>query len=131
MGSEANQVDGEHLQDRDGLFSDHQRVADGRAGQRKFTYNAALMVRASLGLYRATADASDLAEAKRTGSACDFFTDQKTGAYRDAPRFFRLLVESDLELYRATVDATSLARARRNGALAWSQWRTSPPEELI
>lgn len=122
----------EHLQDEhDGLFFDNQRVADGHVNRGKLTYNAALMLRANLGLYRATNDASFLAEAKRIGAACDFFTDQKTGAYRDAPKFSHLLVEADLELYRATNDSTVLDRALRNGDAAWSRWQTSPPPELI
>ncbi|HEX2972025.1 MAG TPA: glycoside hydrolase family 76 protein [Tepidisphaeraceae bacterium] len=121
----------EHLQDQDGLFFDNQRVADGRVNRGKLTYNTALMLRANLGLYRATGEAKFLDEAKRIGAACSFFLNQKTGAYRDALKYSHLLVEADLELYRATGDASALARARRNGEVAWSRWQESPPKELI
>ncbi|HYD01885.1 MAG TPA: glycoside hydrolase family 76 protein [Phycisphaerales bacterium] len=120
-----------HLQDRDGLFFDNKRVDNGRVDRKKYTYNSALMLRANLGLYRATGDAAFLAEAKRIGVACQAFDDPKKSAYRDGKKFSHLLVEADLELYRATGDATLLARARRNGEAAWSQWRSSPPKELI
>jgi hypothetical protein len=89
------------------------------------------MLRANLGLYRATGDAPFLTESKRIGAACETFINPKSGAYRDALKFSHLLVEADLDLYRATGDATILARARRNGAAAWSRWQTSPPSELI
>lgn len=120
-----------HLQDKDGLFFDHQRVADGHVNKRKFTYNAALMLRANLGLYRATNEPAFLTEAKRIGAACNAFTNEKTGAYRDSPRFTHLLVEADLELYRTTREESLLTRARRNGEAAWSKWQTSPPKQLI
>jgi uncharacterized protein YyaL (SSP411 family) len=121
----------EQLQDRDGLFFDNKRPANGSINRTKLTYNAALMLRANLGLYRATGEEKFLAEAERIGAACNYFINKDTGVYRDAPRFSHLLVEADLELYRATADATILARARRNGEVAWTQWRTSPPKELI
>ncbi|MGH7131360.1 MAG: glycoside hydrolase family 76 protein [Phycisphaerales bacterium] len=121
----------EHLQDGDGLFFDNQRVSDGRIDKRKFTYNTALMLRANLGLYRATGEGAFLAEAKRIGAACDGFVKKETGTYRDSPRFTHLLVEADLELYRGTGDAGVLARARKNGEAAWKRWQTSPPKELI
>src|SRR5262249_3782249 len=67
----------EHLQDTDGLFFDNQRVKDGRVDRRKLTYNSALMVRANLGLYRATGEPAFLAEAKRIGGACASFTSKE------------------------------------------------------
>lgn len=121
----------DHLQDKDALFFDNQRVTDNHIGQRKFTYNSALMLRANLGLFRATDEPAFLTEAKRIGAACDAFINQKTGSYRDSPKFTHLLVEADLELHRTAGDAAILARARRNGELAWSTWQTSPPKELI
>jgi hypothetical protein len=121
----------EHLQDRDGLFFDNQKVADGKVEKTKWTYNTALMIRAYLGLWRATGDQRFLTEAKRIGAASNAFIKQKTGTYRDGYKFTHLLVEADLELYRATGDGAILARAKKNGEAAWKQWQTSPPKELI
>ncbi len=121
----------EHLQDTDGLFLDNQRVDNGKINRTKFTYNSALMLRANLGMYRATGDKSYLAAAKRIGTAADGFMNKKTGMYRDSPKFNRLMVEADLELYRVTREPTLLARAKRNGDAAIKQWPTSPPKELI
>jgi len=121
----------EQLQDDDGLFFDQRRVADGRLDRRKFTYNTALMIRANLGLYRATDDEAHLEAAVRMGEACDAFLREETGAYRDSPRFTHLLVEADLELFRATGEGRYLERARTNGEVAWSRWRSKPPAELI
>jgi len=120
-----------HLQDRDGLFFDNQKVADGKIEKTKWTYNTALMIRTYLGLWRATDDRKFLTEAKRIGGAADAFVKQKGGTYRDGYKFTHLLVEADLELFRATGDGAVLARAKRNGEAAWKQWKDSPPKELI
>lgn len=121
----------ENLQDDVGLFLDHMKAADGRIDRRKFTYNSALMIRANLGLHRATGERAYLDAAERISAACDAFIEPDTGAYRDSPRFDHLLVEADLELHRATGDERSLARAIANTEHAWTQWRTSPPDEFI
>jgi hypothetical protein len=121
----------EHLQDHDALFFDRIRVADAHVIRGKLTYNSALMLRANLGLYRATGEAKYLDEAKRIGAACDHFVNPKTHAYRNAWRFSHLLVEADLELYRTTHDEAILDRAKRTGEAAWSTWQNSPPKELI
>ncbi len=129
----------EQLQDKDGLYFDNKRAADGRIDERKFTYNTALMLRANLGLYRVMAagvtagaeSAGYLAEARRIGAACEAFVKKETGAYRDGMKFTHLLVEADLELYRVTGDAAILARAQRNGEVAWARWQAAPPKELI
>lgn len=121
----------EELQDEDGLFFDQRRVADGRLDRRKFTYNSALMIRANLGLHRATGEAEYLDAAVRIGDACEAFLRPGTGAYRDSPRFTHLLVEADLELFRATGDERYLERARRNGDVAWERFATKPQPELI
>lgn len=121
----------EHFQDQDGLYFDNQRAGDGRIDKRKFTYNAGLMLRVNLGLYRATGDAGFLAAAKRISAGCDALVDKESGAYSGPLRFSHLLVEADLELYRATGDARLLDRARRCGKAAFSRWQKSPPPELI
>lgn len=121
----------ENLQDKDGLFLDNKKVSNGRIDRRKYTYNSALMIRANLGLYRATADDKFLTEAKRISAACTHFNNPKTGAYHDSLRFTHLLVEADLELYRATNDAAILARAQHNGEVTWKQYQESPPKALI
>lgn len=120
-----------HLQDADGRFFDHIRVADRHVAGFKLTYNTGLMIRANLGLFRSTGDRRFLDEAVRLGRACESFADPATGVYRNAPRFSHLLVEADLELYRATGDAAFLGRAGRNADAAWARWRSSPPAELI
>lgn len=120
-----------NLQDTDGLFFDNKRATDGRVDRKKYTYNSALMLRANLGLHRATGDAKYLEEAKRIGGACASFVDKECGVYRDGMKFTHLLVEADLELFRATGDETVLARARKNGEAAWKRWQASPPKELI
>lgn len=121
----------EHLQDQDGLFFDNQRVADGHVDKKKYTYNTALMMRANIGLHRASGDAAFLTEARRIGEACDFFNHKTTGIYHDGMKFTHLLVEADLELYRATGEEQFVSRARRNGDAAWKLWQTNPPRELI
>lgn len=121
----------EHLRDADGLFFDNQRVPDGKVDRVKLTYNAALMLRANLGLHRATGEAVFLQEAERISRACDFFVNKKTGVYRDALKFSHLLVEADLEYHRATRDPAALARARHNGEAAYERWQKIPPQELI
>lgn len=120
-----------HLQDDDGLFFDNVRVADGRVAKFKMTYNTGLMIRANLGLFRATGDRRFLHEAVRIGRACAALADPKTGVYKNALRFSHLLVEADLELYRATADASYLERAKRNTDAALARWKASPPKELI
>lgn len=121
----------EHLQDKDGLFFDNQKVADGKIDKTKYTYNTALMVRANLGLYHATKDARFLTEAKRIGAAAKAFLRPKTGTYRDGYKFTHLLVEADLDLYRVTGDASLLQRAKKNADGAWAQWQKEPPKEMI
>lgn len=121
----------EHLQDKDGLFFDNKKAADGKVHEMKLTYNTGLMIRANLGLYRATGEAKYLDEAKRISAACKAFVSEKTGAYRDGMKFSHLLAEADLELYRATGDEAALGRARKLGEVAWAKWRSLPPKELI
>jgi uncharacterized protein YyaL (SSP411 family) len=120
-----------HLQDTDGLFFDRVKAEDGRIIKGKLTYNAALMIRANLGLFRATKEDPFLAGAKRIAGACTHFVRPETGGYRDALRFSHLLVEADLELARTTRDESTLDRARKTAEAAWQAWEKSPPKELI
>jgi hypothetical protein len=121
----------EHLQDDDALFFDSKKIPSGALDKGKLTYNTALMLRANLGLHRATREPRYLEEAKRIGANCDWFLSNETGAYRDPPKWSHLQVEADLELYRATGDEAALARARRNGEVLFAQWQTDPPPKLI
>ena len=74
------------LQAREGLFDDRIVVASGEVKRGKLTYNSALMLRATLGLYRATDEKEYLDGARRIGKAADWFLDKQTGVYRDAVR---------------------------------------------
>ncbi len=89
------------LQDDDGLFDDRKVVATGEVKRGKLTYNSALMLRAMLGLYRATGEKEYIEQARRIGKAGEWFLDEKTGVYRDAVRYAHFMVEADLELYRS------------------------------
>lgn len=119
------------LEDKDGLFFDHIKVATGEFNRAKLTYNTALMIRANLGLWRATGEAAYLEKAKRAAKASDWFLDKKTGAYRDAAKWSHLLVEADVEMWRATGDAALLKRATDNADAWYAAWRERPPAELI
>lgn len=119
------------LQDEDGLFDDRRVVATGEVKRGKLTYNSALMLRALLGLYRATGEKEYLNEARRIGKASDWFLDAKTGVYRDAVRYSHFMVEADLELYRATGEEYLLERARKNADAFYARWKAKPPADLI
>ena len=115
----------------DGLFDDRKVVATGEVKRGKLTYNSALMLRALLGLYRATGEKEYLDEAKRIGKAADWFLDAKTGVYRDPLKWSHFMVEADLELYRATKEDYLLQRARRNADAFYERGRRSPPEDMM
>ena len=119
-----------NLQDADGLFFDRKKVATGKVNKGKLTYNAALMLRANLGLHRLTGEQQFLDEAKRIAAACDWFVGKETGVYRDNVKFAHLLVEADLEFHRATGDENALARAQRNGEVAYADWKEHHPSML-
>jgi uncharacterized protein YyaL (SSP411 family) len=119
------------LQAEDGLFDDRKVVATGEIKRGKLTYNSALMLRAMLGLYRATGEKDYLEQAKRIGKAADWFLDEKTGAYRDAPRYSHFMIEADLELYRATKEEYLLKRAKKNVDVMYERWKLKPPADLI
>lgn len=119
------------LQAEDGLFDDRRVVTTGEIRRGKLTYNSALMLRALLGLHRATGEEAYLKEARRIGKAADWFLDAKTGVYRDAVRYSHFLVEADLELYRATGEAYLLERAKTNADAFYERWKAKPPGDLI
>ena len=89
------------------------------------------MLRALLGLYRATGQKEYLEQAQRIGKAADWFLDRKTGVYRDAVRYAHFMVEADLELYRTTKEEYLLKRAKRNVDAFYESWKAKPPDDMI
>jgi mannose/cellobiose epimerase-like protein (N-acyl-D-glucosamine 2-epimerase family) len=118
------------LQADDGLFDDR-KVASGEVKRGKLTYNSALMLRALLGLYRATGEKEYLEQAQRIARAADWFLDEGTGVYRDAVRYGHFMVEADLELYRETKEEYLLKRAKKNVDAFYEIWKTKPPDDMI
>ena len=119
------------LQAEDGLFDDRKVVASGEVKRGKLTYNSALMLRALLGLYRATGEKEYLEQAQRIGKAADWFLDGKTGVYRDAVRYAHFMVEADLELYRTTNEEYLLNRAKKNVEAFYEKWKAKAPADMI
>jgi hypothetical protein len=119
------------LQADDGLFDDRKVVASGEVKRGKLTYNSALMLRALLGLYRATGKKEYLEQAQRTAKASDWFLDRKTGVYRDAVRYAHFMVEANLELYRTNNEEYLLKRAKKNVDAFYENWKTKPPDDMI
>ena len=121
----------EKLQASDGLFDDRIIVATGKVKEGKLTYNAALMLRACVGLYRQTGQAEYLENAKRIARAADWFADKRTGVYRDPLKWSQFMVEADLDLYRATGETYLLARARTNADAYYAAWKRQPPPDMM
>ena len=119
------------LEADDGLFEDRKVVATGEVKRGKLTYNSALMLRALLGLYRATGKKEYLEQAQRVARAADWFLDRQTGVYRDAVRYAHFLVEADLELYRTTKKEYLLKRAKKNVDAFYESWKVKPPDDMI
>jgi len=119
------------LQAPDGLFDDRIIVTTGEVKRGKLTYNAALMLRANLGLYRQTGRTNYLDEAKRIGKAAEFFCDKQTGVFRDPLKWSHFMVEADLDLYRTTHDEYLLRRARTNADAYFAAWKKSPPPDMM
>jgi hypothetical protein len=120
-----------HLEADDGLFGDAIKVDSGHVNKGRLTYNTALMLRAYIGLYRATGEQAWLDKAKRVAKNSDWFLSDKTGAYRDELKWSHLMVEADLEMYRLTNESYLYDRARRNADYMYAKWKDEPPEELI
>jgi rhamnogalacturonyl hydrolase YesR len=111
------------LQDSDGLFWDNCDL-NGKIERTKWTYNAALMLRANLSLWRATGERTYLTEANRIAQASEkVFVEPSTQAFRDEANFSHLLVEAFLELHRETNAPYLRARAQACGNFAWNHLR--------
>jgi len=121
----------EYLQAPDGLYFDNIKAESRHINQAKLTYNSGLMVRACLGLHRASGDAKFLREADRIGRAADALLRREAGVYRDPPKWSHLMVEADLALHRATGDARYLERAKRNADAYYDRWTRRPPDDLL
>lgn len=121
----------EHLEGPDGLFGDNIKVDSGRVNRGQLTYNTALMLRAYIGLYRATGEQVWLDKARRVAKNAEWFLSDRTGAYRDEFKWSHLMVEADLEMYRLTNESYLYDRARRNADFMYAKWKEAPPEELI
>ncbi len=119
-----------NLQNDNGLFGDSISV-DGKVNHGALTYNSALMLRANLGLFKATKQPTYLREAQKIGRAADSFSNKDTGVYRDHVKWAHLMVEADLELYRTTHESYLLARATRNANAYYETWKNNPPDDLI
>lgn len=92
---------------------------DGKVERTQWTYNAALALRADLGIYRMTGNKWYLDEAKRIAHASEtIFVNPKTGGFRDDALFSHHLVEAFLDLYRETKEPYLLDRARKNADFA-------------
>jgi rhamnogalacturonyl hydrolase YesR len=128
------------LQDKDGLYWDDIRL-NGAIGQRKWSYNTALMIRTDVLLYQLRHTGLDLQEARRMADAgLAAWTDPATGSLQkteDSPRFTHLFCESLLRLYDVTQDVRYLNAVRQQAAFGdkyardpsggyWDRWVTTP-----
>jgi hypothetical protein len=120
-----------HLQASDGLFDDRIVVATGEVKHGKLTYNAALMLRACLDLYRRAGKSEYLDRAKQIGKAADWFADKQTGVYRDPLKWSHFMVEADLDLFRATGDEALNHRARLNADAYFDAWKKDHPADMM
>lgn len=119
------------LQADDGLFDDRKVVASGEIKRGKLTYNSALMLRSTLGLYRVTGNKEYRDQANRIGKAADWFLNAQTGVYRDPVKWAHFMVEADLELYRITKEDYLLTRAKKNADGYYEMWKAKPPDDML
>jgi uncharacterized protein YyaL (SSP411 family) len=115
----------------DGLYADRIEVESGKVHDYPLTYNTALMIRAYLGLFRATGKQETFDEAVRLGEAAQAFVQDDTRAYRDDFKWSHLMLEADLALYRATGDERYFERAKATADYYYEVWRDRRPAELI
>jgi hypothetical protein len=120
-----------HLQASDGLYDDRVIVATGEVKKGKLTYNAALMLRANLGLYHETGEMKYLEEAKRIAKAAQWFAAKDTGVYRDPLKWSQFMVEADIALYRTTGEDYLISRARTNADGYFSAWKKEKPADMM
>jgi uncharacterized protein YyaL (SSP411 family) len=94
-----------NLQDKDGLYFDNIKL-NGKVEKTKWSYNAALMIRANCLFYDITHRQSYLKEAKRIGLASvNIWIDANTGAFtKDGAVFAHLLTDAFLSLYSSSHD---------------------------
>ena len=89
------------------------------------------MIRAELGLYRATGNPSDLTAAQRMAAAADKFVRSPSGRYGDKIRWSHLLVEADLAIYRTDKNPHWLERARAAVDAEYDAWQSNPSDQLL
>ena len=92
-----------NLQSEDGLYWDNIKL-DGRVDRRTFSYNSALMIRASCLFHEITGDEAHLEEARRIARASEKRWVRENGAVADSGRFAHLLLESFLALHEQDKD---------------------------
>jgi len=92
-----------NLQDKDGLFWDNIRM-NGSIDKRKYSYNSALMIRASTLFHLIKDDPQYLEEARRIADAADRRWVRDNGAIADGGRFAHLLIEALLKLHQVDGD---------------------------
>lgn len=119
------------LQLPNGLYADRIEVESGKIHDYPLTYNTALMIRAHIGLYRATGEDRHREEAIRLGEAAIEFVQNDTQAYRDEFKWSHLMLEADLALYRFTGDQRYYERARAGADFYYKVWGQDKPDELI
>jgi uncharacterized protein YyaL (SSP411 family) len=106
----------DNLQDPDdGLYWDNVRVRRGRVDRRKFSYNSALMIRASCLFYEITGEPKYLAEAQRIARAAEeHWIVPSTGAVRDSGKFGHMLMEALVTLGQVDGDPRWLSVASKS-----------------
>jgi hypothetical protein len=130
------------LQAPEGPFWDNIAVANNQIEKTQWTYNTALMLRANIGLYRATKEVAYRHEAQRLAKASvATFINPETGAFRDEANFSHHLVEAFLDIYNETREPYLLQQARNNADFAYTyvrdavdkgyftQWKNHPRKD--